>query len=180
MLFYRATLPLSAQTLSYVAGVIRRHRAAIGSAWRRLNPAGRPCCQGRTAPRSSLRGAARAADSDGAARLPPGLSWPLTPVGWREGKNRGHRTRGSSRHGIRTGGWGGWTGRWRWLDWGVEVAGLGGGVVGLGADRPCALGSAGCGGVACAVSMVASSSTSQQELARPDGEDARCLTQPSL
>lgn len=38
MLFYRATLPLSRQTLDYVAGVIRRHRAAIGSVWRRLNP----------------------------------------------------------------------------------------------------------------------------------------------
>jgi hypothetical protein len=38
MLFYRAALPLSAQTLSYVAGVIRRHRAAIGSWWRKLNP----------------------------------------------------------------------------------------------------------------------------------------------
>jgi hypothetical protein len=38
MLFYRAALPLSAQTLSYVAGVIRRHRAKIGSCWRKLNP----------------------------------------------------------------------------------------------------------------------------------------------
>jgi hypothetical protein len=38
MLFYRAALPLSAQTLSYAAGVIRRHRAAIGSCWRKLNP----------------------------------------------------------------------------------------------------------------------------------------------
>ena len=38
MLFYRAALPLSAQTLAYVAGVIRRHRAAIGSCWRKLNP----------------------------------------------------------------------------------------------------------------------------------------------
>ena len=38
MLFYRAALPLSAQTLSYVAGVIRRHRMAIGSCWRKLNP----------------------------------------------------------------------------------------------------------------------------------------------
>jgi hypothetical protein len=41
MLFYRAALPLSAQPLSYVAGVIRRHRAKIGSCWRELN-AGRP------------------------------------------------------------------------------------------------------------------------------------------
>jgi len=41
MLFYRAALPLSAQTLSCVAGVIRRHQAKIGSCWRKLN-AGRP------------------------------------------------------------------------------------------------------------------------------------------
>jgi len=34
----RAALPLSAQALSYVAGVIRRHRAKIGSCWRKLNP----------------------------------------------------------------------------------------------------------------------------------------------
>jgi hypothetical protein len=38
MLFYRAAPPLSRRTLSYVAGVIRRHRAAIGSCWRKLNP----------------------------------------------------------------------------------------------------------------------------------------------
>jgi hypothetical protein len=37
MLFYRAALPLSRRTLSYVAGVIRRHRAAIGSCWRKLS-----------------------------------------------------------------------------------------------------------------------------------------------
>lgn len=38
MLFYRAALSLSPQTLTYLAGVIRRHRAAIGSVWRKLNP----------------------------------------------------------------------------------------------------------------------------------------------
>jgi hypothetical protein len=38
MLFYPAALPLSAQTLNYAAGVIRRHRRAIGSCWRKLNP----------------------------------------------------------------------------------------------------------------------------------------------
>jgi hypothetical protein len=38
MLFYRAALPLSSKTLSYVAGIIRRHRTAIGSCWRKLNP----------------------------------------------------------------------------------------------------------------------------------------------
>jgi hypothetical protein len=37
MLFYRAALPLSRQTLSFTAGLIRRHRAAIGSVWRKLN-----------------------------------------------------------------------------------------------------------------------------------------------
>ncbi len=38
MLFYRATLPLSSRTLTFTAGIIRRHRAAIGSLWRKLNP----------------------------------------------------------------------------------------------------------------------------------------------
>ncbi len=38
MLFYRAALPLSSRTLNYVAGIIRRHRKAAGSRWRRLNP----------------------------------------------------------------------------------------------------------------------------------------------
>ena len=38
MLFYRAALPLSCQTLTFVSGVIRRHRASIGSVWRKLNP----------------------------------------------------------------------------------------------------------------------------------------------
>ena len=33
-----STLPLSRQTLTFAAGVIRRHRAWIGSRWRRLNP----------------------------------------------------------------------------------------------------------------------------------------------
>ena len=38
MLFYRAALPLSHATLTYAAGVIRRHRRQIGSCWRKLNP----------------------------------------------------------------------------------------------------------------------------------------------
>jgi DDE superfamily endonuclease/Helix-turn-helix of DDE superfamily endonuclease len=38
MLFYRAALPLSQQTLNYVSGIIRRHRRSIGSPWRALNP----------------------------------------------------------------------------------------------------------------------------------------------
>jgi hypothetical protein len=38
MLFYCAALPLSRKTLGYAAGIIRRHRASIGSCWRKLNP----------------------------------------------------------------------------------------------------------------------------------------------
>jgi hypothetical protein len=38
VLFCPAALPLSAQTLTCAAGVIRRHRKKIGSAWRKLNP----------------------------------------------------------------------------------------------------------------------------------------------
>ena len=38
MLFYRAALPLSRKTLTFTAGIIRRHRRATGSAWRKLNP----------------------------------------------------------------------------------------------------------------------------------------------
>ena len=36
--FHRAALPLSSRTLTFVAGVIRRHRASTGSSWRKLNP----------------------------------------------------------------------------------------------------------------------------------------------
>src|SRR6266498_1171116 len=38
MMFYRAALPLSRQTLTFVSGIIRRHRKSIGSRWRKLNP----------------------------------------------------------------------------------------------------------------------------------------------
>jgi hypothetical protein len=38
VLFYRAALPLSSKTLNYAAGIVRRHRASIGSPWRKLNP----------------------------------------------------------------------------------------------------------------------------------------------
>lgn len=38
MLSYRAALPLSRRTLEYVAGVIRRHREAIGTRRRKLTP----------------------------------------------------------------------------------------------------------------------------------------------
>ncbi|MGP3921577.1 transposase family protein [Nonomuraea sp. 10N515B] len=38
MLFYRAALPLSSQTLTYLAGILRRNRQALKSTKRRLNP----------------------------------------------------------------------------------------------------------------------------------------------
>jgi hypothetical protein len=38
MLFYRAALPLSHQTLTFVSDLIRTHRREIGSVWRALNP----------------------------------------------------------------------------------------------------------------------------------------------
>jgi hypothetical protein len=38
MLFYRAALPLSRQTLTFVSDLIRAHRRELGSVWRRLNP----------------------------------------------------------------------------------------------------------------------------------------------
>jgi len=38
VLFYRAALPLSRKTLTFAAGMIRRHRKSIGSRWRKLNP----------------------------------------------------------------------------------------------------------------------------------------------
>ena len=37
MLFYSAALPLSRQTLTYTARIIRRHRRQTGSRWRKLN-----------------------------------------------------------------------------------------------------------------------------------------------
>jgi hypothetical protein len=38
MLFYRAVLPLSRQTLTFVSDIIRAHRRDVGSIWRKLNP----------------------------------------------------------------------------------------------------------------------------------------------
>jgi hypothetical protein len=37
-LFYRAALPLLRKTLTCVAWIIRRHRKAIGSLWRKPDP----------------------------------------------------------------------------------------------------------------------------------------------
>jgi hypothetical protein len=38
MLFYRAALPLSRLTLTFVSDIIRAHRRDVGSIWRKLNP----------------------------------------------------------------------------------------------------------------------------------------------
>ena len=38
MLFHRAALPFSRQTLTHASGIIRRHRKPAGSRWRKLNP----------------------------------------------------------------------------------------------------------------------------------------------
>jgi hypothetical protein len=38
MLFYRAALPLSRQTLGFVSGLVRAHRREIGTPWRALDP----------------------------------------------------------------------------------------------------------------------------------------------
>jgi DDE superfamily endonuclease/Helix-turn-helix of DDE superfamily endonuclease len=38
MLFYRAALPLSSRPLTFVSGLVRRHRKSIRSCWRKLNP----------------------------------------------------------------------------------------------------------------------------------------------
>ena len=37
MLFYRAALPLARKSLTFVSRIIRRHRASIGSCWRKLS-----------------------------------------------------------------------------------------------------------------------------------------------
>jgi hypothetical protein len=38
MLFYRAALPLSRRTLTFVSDLIRGHRRELGSVWRKLDP----------------------------------------------------------------------------------------------------------------------------------------------
>ena len=37
-MFYRAALPLSHQTLTFVSGLVRAHRKQLGSVWRKLDP----------------------------------------------------------------------------------------------------------------------------------------------
>jgi hypothetical protein len=55
MLFYRAALPLSSQTLTYTAEVIRRHRKQIGSPWRKLSLFADVCRQASKSPDSVRR-----------------------------------------------------------------------------------------------------------------------------
>src|SRR3954463_5556082 len=38
MLFYRAALPLSQQSLTFASGLVRAHRRQSGSVWRKLDP----------------------------------------------------------------------------------------------------------------------------------------------
>ena len=59
MLFYRAALPLSSQTLDYTTGVIRRHRRKIGSPWRKLSPGAGPAGPGLPPQRRDVRRARR-------------------------------------------------------------------------------------------------------------------------
>ncbi len=111
MLFYRAALPLSAQTLSYVAGVIRRHRAAIGSSWRKLNPG-----------RQALLALVHLRKGEGFADLVEGFAvgtatawryvarpshcWPAAPpscaVRWRRRRRPGTRSWSSTAHSSRS------------------------------------------------------------------------------
>jgi hypothetical protein len=43
MLFYRAELPVSHQTLIFLSDLIRAHHKQMGSVWRTLNPGTRRC-----------------------------------------------------------------------------------------------------------------------------------------
>ena len=80
MLFYRAALPLSRQTLTRVARIIRRHRAAIGSLWRKLNPGSRPCpcspTSAKTRSRRPPRDSASAPPPPGDTSTRPWRCWP--------------------------------------------------------------------------------------------------------
>jgi Helix-turn-helix of DDE superfamily endonuclease len=83
VLFYPAALPLSRQTLTYTAGVIRRHRAQIGSPWRKLGPA-----QQALLVLAYLRKGetfAELAAGFGVAPPPPGGTSPRPPACWRPG-----------------------------------------------------------------------------------------------
>src|SRR5215470_3881195 len=91
MLFYRAALPLSSRTLTFVSGLIRRHRTSIGSCWRTLNPGQQALLvlayrrKGETLARLAarapkLRQAVRAATKAGYAYVV--LDGTLIPVDW--------------------------------------------------------------------------------------------------
>ena len=83
MLFYRAALPLSSRTLTYTAGVIRRHRRQIGSPWRKLS-AGQQALLALAYLRKGETFAELAAGF-GVGTAPPGATsprpWPCWPPG---------------------------------------------------------------------------------------------------
>jgi hypothetical protein len=71
VLFYRAAVPLSRRTLTHLADLIRRHRTASGSRWRRLTPG-----------RQALLVLAHLRNGDTYARLAAGFSIGTTTA-WR-------------------------------------------------------------------------------------------------
>jgi hypothetical protein len=99
MQFHPAALPLSRQTLTYTAGVIRRHRTQTGSPWRKLAP-GQQALLVLACPRKGETFAELAA---GSGTPPPGdtspkrwACWPPGPpscaVRWRTRRKPGMRT----------------------------------------------------------------------------------------
>ena len=65
MLFYRAALPLSSRTLTFAAGIIRRHRTAIGSPWRKLNAGQQALLVLKVRARVPRRGYSRTGEQEG-------------------------------------------------------------------------------------------------------------------
>src|SRR5215469_15916841 len=107
VLFYPAALPLSAQALmTYAAGVIRRHRTEIGSAWRSSTRDGRPCwcwpaCARATPSPSWPPGSASAPPPPGGTSHKPQPCWPPAPAtapGADRGEDGRPRLRGDRRH----------------------------------------------------------------------------------
>ena len=65
MFFCRAVLPVSSRTLTFVAGVIRRYRAAIGSPWRKLNAGQQALLVLKVRARVPRRGYSRTGEQEG-------------------------------------------------------------------------------------------------------------------
>jgi len=96
-LFCLAALPLSAQTLTHAAGVIRSHRTKIGSCWRKLSPGRQappvlPACGQETPSPSWPPGLARAPPPPGSASHKP---WPYRRPARRN--SAGNRRRAQAR-----------------------------------------------------------------------------------